>query len=391
MVLVDKGLAAAGRINDKHLQAEGLRAKAHILWRLGKNEETLELLKKAQSTYEELGEIKVLPYLFLLVAAVYRAMGNINAAIEFVKKTIDIAKKIGDKRVMSMGYNNIGVYYVFLGDYPTSIDFTEKNVEIRRQLGDKKGEGIGLMNIGLTYRFLGKFANVLDYYNKAKDLFESINEIRCKITVYKLIASMWMLQNQTKKARTYFEKSLEIAKTTQESGLVGEALYRYGEYFHDMGDYEKALGLYKEAEPILIECDDKHILTELHASYADIYIKKQDFKALQHAETSMKLALEAKIKNSEINALRILGRAQATVGNDPTEGLKNIKRSISIAKEINALSQMAHSLYYLGETLVANNKPTQALEYLNQAKKLYTNFKTPFWIERTNALIKKIS
>ncbi|MGB3477580.1 MAG: tetratricopeptide repeat protein, partial [bacterium] len=282
-------------------------------------------------------------------------------------------------------------YYVFLGDYPTSIDFTEKNVEIRRQLGDKKGEGIGLMNIGLTYRFLGKFANVLDYYNKAKDLFESINEIRCKITVYKLIASMWMLQNQTKKARTYFEKSLEIAKTTQESGLVGEALYRYGEYFHDMGNYEKALGLYKEAEPILIECDDKNILTELHASYADIYIKKQDFKALQHAETSMKLALEAKIKNSEINALRILGRAQATVGNDPTEGLKNIKRSISIAKEINALSQMAHSLYYLGETLVANNKSTQALEYLNQAKKLYTNFKTPFWIERTNALIKKIS
>ncbi|MGB3340439.1 MAG: adenylate/guanylate cyclase domain-containing protein, partial [bacterium] len=150
MTLVDKGLAAAERINDKHLQAEGLRAKAHILWRLGKNEETLELLKKAQSTYEELGEIKVLPYLFLLVAAVYRAMGNMNVAIEFVKKTIDIAKKIGDKRVMSMGYNNIGVYYVFLGDYPTSIDFTEKNVEIRRQLGDKKGEGIGLMNIGLT-------------------------------------------------------------------------------------------------------------------------------------------------------------------------------------------------------------------------------------------------
>ena len=391
MALVEKGIATAEKIGDKRLQADGMRAKAHILWRLGNNEETLELLKQAQSIYEELGMIKILPYVFLLVAAVYRTKGNINAAIEFVKKTIDIAKKIGDRRVMAMGYNNIGVYYVYLGDYQASIDFTEKNVEIRRQLDDKKGEGIGLMNIGLTYRFLGKYDVVLDYYNKAKDLFESINEIRCTLTIYKLIAGMLMLHKQAKKAREYYEKVLEISRTTKDNALIGEALYHYGEYFHDMGDLKKTQELYEQAEPMLIECDDKQILSELHASWADLYIKNQNRKALPHAEACMKFALEIKIKNSEIHALRTLGRAQATVGDDPSEGIKNIKRSMSIAKELNAVSQMAHSLFYLGETLVANNKPTQALEYLNQAKKLYADFKTPLWIERTTALIKKIS
>ncbi len=391
MTLVDKGIAIAKKICDKHFQAEGMRAKAHILWRLGKNEETLGLLKKAQAIYEELGEIKVLPYLFLLVAAVYRAMGNINAAIEFVRKTIDIAKKIGDRRVMAMGYNNIGVYYVFLGDYQTSIDFTEKNVEIRRQLADKKGEGIGLMNIGLTYRYLGKYEIVLDYYNKAKDLFESINDIRCTITVYKLIASVLMLKKHTKEARAYFEKALKIAKTTKEKGLVGEALFSYGEYFCDIGDLKKAQGLYEQAEPMLLECDDKHMLSELYASWADIYIKTQDGKALQYAEKSLKYGLETKIKNTEIRSLRIFGRAQALVGDNPPEGIKNIKRSIGIAKEINGLTQMAHSLYALGEVLITNNKPTQALEYLNQAKKLYTDFNAPLWIEQTDVLIKKIS
>lgn len=391
MTLVDKGIATAKKIGDKHLQAEGMRARAHILWRLGKNEETLELLKKTQSIYEELGEIKVLPYLFLLVGAVYRTMGNINAAIEFVKKTIDIAKKIGNRRVMAMGYNNIGVYYSFLGDYPTAIDFTEKNVEIRRQLGDKKGEGIGLMNIGLTYRFLGKYEAVLDYYNEAKDLFESINEIRSTLTVYAMIADILIIRKQPEKAQMYYEKSLKIARKTQERTLVGETLYRYGGYFQDIGDLKKAQEYYKQAEPMLLECDDRHMLSELYASWADTYIKTRDGKALQYAEKSLKYGLETKIKNIEIRSLRIFGRAQAIVGDNPSEGIKNIKRSIGIAKEINALTQMAHSLYALGEVLITNDKPAQALEYLNQAKKLYTDFNAPLWIEQTDVLIKKIS
>jgi tetratricopeptide (TPR) repeat protein len=292
---------------------------------------------------------------------------------------------------MAMGYNNLGVYYVFLGDYQTAVDFTEKNVEIRRQLADKKGEGIGLMNIGLTYSFLGKYEAVLGYYNKAKDLFESINEIRCTITVYKLIANILMLKKHEKEAHVYFEKALKIAKTTEETGLVGEILYSYGEYFCDIGDLKKARELYEQAEPMLLESDDRHMLSELYASWADIYIKTQDGKALQYAEKSLKYGLETKIRNTEIRSLRIFGRAQAIVGDNPSEGIKNIKRSIGIAKETNALTQMAHSLYALGEVLITNDKPAQALEYLNQAKKFYTDFNAPLWIEQADVLIKKIS
>ncbi|GAH68065.1 unnamed protein product, partial [marine sediment metagenome] len=148
---------------------------------------------------------------------------------------------------------------------------------------------------------------------------------------------------------------------------------------------------YKQAEPMLLECDGRHMLSELYASWADTYIKTQDDKALQYAEKSLKYGLETKIKNTEIRSLRIFGRAQAIVGDNPSEGIKNIKRSIGIAKEINALTQMAHSLYALGEVLITNDKPAQALEYLNQAKKLYTDFNAPLWIEQTDALIKKIS
>ncbi len=391
MVLVEKGLGAAKKIGDKKLWAEGLRAKAHILWRWGKNEETLALLKEAQDIYETLGEVKILPYLFLLVAAVYRAIGNINAAIEFVKKTIDIAKKTGNKRVLAMGYNNIGVYYSFLGDYPTSIDFTEKNVEIRKQINDKKGQGIGLMNIGLTYKYYGRYDVVLDYYYRAKDLFESINEIRSTLTVYAQIADVLIAQKKFEEAHDFYEKSLQIAQTTKDKAMIAEAIYRYGGYFQDIGDDEKAMEHYEKAEPVLLECDEKHMLSEIYASIADIKIKDKDPEAVKLAEKSLKYGIETKIKNTEVRAMRMLGRAQAMVGEDPSEGIKNIKRSIAISKDINALTQMAHSLFALGEVLLENNKPDEALEYLRQAKKYYTDFNTPLWLEQTDSLIKKIS
>jgi class 3 adenylate cyclase/predicted ATPase len=391
MMHAENGKRAAKKLGDKKLWAEGLRAQAHILWRQGKNEETLKLLKEAQDIYEDLGEVKVLPYLFLLVAAVYRAMGNINAAIEFVKKTIDTARKIGNKRILAMGYNNIGVYYSYLGDYLTAIDFTEKNVEIRRQISDKKGEGIGLMNIGLINMYIGRYDVVLDYYEKAVELFESINEIRSTLTAYAQMADVFMLQKQTKKAYELYEKSIKIAKETKDRSMIAETMYRVGDYYQDIGDNKKAMEYYEKAEPGLLECDEKHMLSELYSSIAAIHIQNNDTRALGLAEKSLKYAIETKVKNIEIRSLRMVGRAQAAVGNDPVEGIKNIKRSIAVAKEINALTQMAHSLLSLGEVLIADNKPDQALEYLNQAKKHFTDFNAIMYLEKTEALIKKIS
>jgi tetratricopeptide (TPR) repeat protein len=388
--LVDQGLSIARELKDQRLVAEGLRAKAHTLWRQGKNNEALDLMKEAQTTYEELNDIKVMPFVLLLVAAIHRAVGNVTAAIEYVKQAIEYADRIGNKRVLAMCYNNIGAYYSFLGEHPVAIDYTRKNVDIRQKLGDKKGEGIGLMNIGLMYKYLGEHDKVLDYYSKAITLFEDINEIRSTITSYQLAGGFYLAHDETKKALEFYEKALALAEKTGDQTLIADAIYRFGDFYLATNDLEKAEEYLDKSIKGLGDSADIHIRSDMYADLAELAIFKKDEKAIEYAEQALNYAVESKVKNNEMFCLRNMGRAQALVTGKFDEGLKNIKRSVSIAIEGNAIEQYAHGLFALGEVFAAQNDTKQALDYLNQALKVYQNMKATLWVNQAKALIKKL-
>ncbi len=391
VTLVDKGLATAERLNDEALRAEGLRAKAHILWRQGKNEDALSSIKEASSIYEQLSNKRVQPFIFLLTAAIYRASGDLNSAIRYVEKGIERASEIGHKRVLAMCYNNLGAYYAYLGDYKLSIEATKKNVEIRRQLGDKKGEAIGLSNIGLTYKYLGEFDNVLGYLKQASDIFEEINDIRSLINNYQMIGDFLFIMGQKSEAQNYFEKAYNLARNVADQGLLGTVLYRYGVYHQDLGDSKKARELYEKALPLLTAVEDKHYQSELYFSLADLLIKENNPEALKYARDGLRLARESGMKTGEIGGLRILGRAQALLDNDFNQGIKNIKRSIAIAQEIGAVAQSGHSFFALAEVLRASGRSEEALQYLHRAEKIYKQLKAKHWLEQVVELKAKFS
>ena len=87
---------------------------------------------------------------------------------------------------------------------------------------------------------------------------------------------------------------------------------------------------------------------------------------------------KAKVKQDEIESLKTLGRAQSLVAGEVDDGIKNIKRAIAIAKEKNIIVQMARGFFALGEVLIANNKPQQALKHLERAKKIFAEFNAKF-------------
>lgn len=388
--LVDQGLAIARKLKDRRLYAEGLRAKAHTLWRQGKNQEALDLVKESQVIYEELNDVKVMPFVLLLVAAIHRAVGNVTAAIEYVKQAIEYGERIGNKRVLAMCYNNIGAYYSFLGEHLMAIDYTRKNVMIRERIGDKKGEGIGLMNIGLMYKYLGQHDKVLDAYLRALDLFESINEIRSTITAYELIGSFYVSHGNKEKALELYNKSYEMAKKTGDPALIADAFFRYGDYYLDVADLERAEEYLNKTQETLSDTADMHILSDLYSDFADLYIRRKDPRAVEYAEKALTYAVESKIKNNEMLAMRNLGRAQALVAGNIDEGLRNIKRSVSIAVEGSAVEQYAHGLFALGEFYAARGEHKQALEYLAQALKAYQNMDAKLWVNSTKNFIKKL-
>ena len=292
---------------------------------------------------------------------------------------------------MSIGYNNLGIYYDLAGDLKSSLNYYEENLAIRQQTGDKKGEAIVYYNIGTLKKQTDQRDVGLDYFYKAEQIFENINDIRGMIISYLTIAEELFHLNKKEEAVKYYEKAWGIAQEKQDKILLSDTYYHYGIYFLNIKNTKKAMEFFGYAKPPIQEEGDKTKISRLYTSLAKVYIHEKNSEALKYAQDGLTLAIEAKVKQDEIESLKTLGRAQSLVAGEVDDGIKNIKRAIAIAKEKNFIVQMARGFFALGEVLIANNKPQQALKHLERAKKIFTEFNAKFHLEETEELIKNIS
>jgi predicted ATPase/class 3 adenylate cyclase len=390
--LVEEGIEHARTIGDVKLEADGLRLKGQILWRMGKGEEAvIKILHDCQRLYEKFEEQNALAQLFILMGVIARSEGRLNIAIDYIKKAISIAKKIGHKRQLSIAYNNLGVYYDLIGDLKSSLNYHEENLAIRQQLGDKKGEAIVYYNIGTLKKQTDQRDVGMEYFYKAKEIFEQMNDVRGTIVTYLTIAEELFHLNKKDEAVEYYEKAWRIAQEKQDKILLSEVYYQYGVYFLNLKNTNKALEFFEYAKAPILEEGDKTRISRLYSSLARVYIEKEDSQAMHYAQDGLNFAIEARVKQDEVDCLKTLGRAQALVAGQVDEGIKNIKRAIALAKEKNYVIQRARGFFALGEVLIKDNKPQQALKHLERAKKIFSEFNAKFHVEETNQLIQKIS
>jgi len=376
------------KINDPVIEATGLRMKGQILFRQEQNETALTVLQECKALFESLDQKSKLAVINMLIAAVYRSLGKLHVAIDHMKQAYTISKDIGDQRMLGNAYNNLGVYYGLLGDNTTAIDYYKKYLEIKRRTGDKRGEGIALFNIGVLNDDIGEFETGLKYFKKAQVLFEKINDIRGMIHVYPTIAQKLLLQGHDKDAVKFLEKGLTLARDTKDPFTESAVnIYQAG-HLTDQGQFDEALRLLESARSLAEKAGNTYLLYDVYTALAELFLAQKDEHALSFAEKCLTSAVETKVKRNEVNALRVLGKAQTLIAGNFDGGIKNIKHSIAIAKEFGLQIQMAESLFALGEAYIAGKKSKEALKYLHQANAIYQKANITVRIKKTRDLIK---
>lgn len=388
--LAVRGIEISKRIKDTKLAADGLRLEAQLFWRKGNYEQALAALKESQHIYQSIKHHRDMPQLFILMGVVSNSMGDLNRAIDYVKQAISLSQKIGNQRLLAIGYNNLGIYYDLTGDFKNALDYYEKNLAIRRKIRDLRGEAVALGNIGILKSQTGKRDAALEYYNKAREIMEKIGDARGMVHTYFYTAGLLLSMDKKEQAAEFYEKALKIAAEKQDKIMLSEARYQYALYYLNTGNITAAFDLLEQAREVILATENKDMISRLFVSLADIYIKKGDAGALRYAEDGLRLAIETKIKGQEILAFKTLGKAQAMILQDFAEGVKNIKRAITIAGETNFVYEMAEAIFALGEVLIVQKRPESALEYLNQAKTIYQKIDAKLRFKRVEELINRI-
>lgn len=252
---------ALGRFNEKVLPI--LANKGYIQGRMGLEEEEyntyLERLSIARGTFGD-KSYEAGVALYDLGRQVSIDLGKISKGIAFYEEGLGLmlhAKGDEDKMV-AWTYENLGLLYGYMGYEEKSLDYCEKAHFIKKKLYDTDVD----LNIGRSYINIGA---------QLHDL------------------------GQFEKARTYFEKGIEILEKTgnRKHQLMGMGYDGLGLIEKELGNYEKAEDYALKAIPIHennLNSDDVFIIESYLNLYTIYWEQGEHETALKYLQKAQKIA-----------------------------------------------------------------------------------------------------
>lgn len=237
-------------------------------------------------------------------------------------------------------YLNLGAMYAGIPDYAKSLEVNQKAIAIYEKMGNESDMASCYTNIASIYQNLGKASQSLIYLQMALKVFTKDDEsVRGVSVVYNLMGSAYFdasneelnKMGNTDKERLQialfnFEKSLALAESLKDNGLIASNKRNIGNVYNEMGENDLALKSYQKAIQISQVGDDKSMHAECLYALGHFYRKQKDFdNAIVLYSSSFAIAKENNFLETKKNAA--LGLS------DVYEVLNNYDESLAFYKE----------------------------------------------------------
>lgn len=189
-------------------------------------------------------------------------------------------------------YLNLGAMYANIPDYAKSLEVNQKAIAIYEKLGNNLDLASCYTNISSIYQDLGKASQSLVYLQMALKVFEKNdgNE-RGVAVVHNLIGSAYLdaskdeltkmgtnVKDRLQIALVNFDKSLAIAESIKDNGLVASNKKSIGNVYNELGENDLALKSYQKAIQISKIGDDKSLYADCLFALGSFYQKQNDFE-----------------------------------------------------------------------------------------------------------------
>ncbi len=338
------------------------------LFEEGKFSEAMEYFKVIEDKYPQ--EPQVLDASLKSLECLYN-LKEYSALREKSKQLIKFFSKDSARRAYLYFYLAEAEYY--LDSFNRALEFFGRAV---KESSDKKIRSLSHLGAGWAYLKLNE-------YKKAEAEFSLVNKEglnRKSLEAWALgRADLCLKQGKLEDARLFFQEAADLSddKSVKEAALV-----QIGDIYYDLGDYPKAIGLYKEVL--------KNFPTGYYKEYVSYrnsvalyaiglgYFRKEDY------ESSLKVLLECRrdLKDSVFSpeVSYLLASCHYNLGNF-NKAIENFKEVLSRCQDVQLLQkaeyEIADSFYHLG-----NEK--EALYRFNALRSKYAGSnltaKAVFWL-----------
>ncbi|GEM_PF-330637 len=408
---LEKGLALAGELGDKNLEAQLLATKARLRDSSFTSEGMEEAALISQRVIElatETGNIRLQTRTLVNLARQMFFRGLNTQAQDLFQQAVDIAKahdvtfyyaralcflgflkfsaggatrdegyrdlfqaidlqlRIGDKYGEGYSYMLLNNVQQQTGRFTEAVESTNRYYEIVTELGVNDDRAVALLNRLFAYFEMGQFERVIELAQGCHDFGVEVSHgqvVPVSLTVWACAA---YYTGQSTLGDTLLARGEELARQSSSYTLSYVVPYLIEARLH-AGRLQEALIAAQEARDLVASQGNTEIESKLWVYLGEIHTRQGEYPAARsYFQRSREHALRADEPHHEARASKGLGVIDLLDGQfDSAEA--HLNRALSLSKRLSMACLTADVLYQLGRLSLARQDKPQARGYFDEA------------------------
>jgi len=227
---------------------------------------------------------------------------------KIILQAIQLCKNLNDNKVLAETYMNLALALFCQSYFDRSAEACTKVIQLSEKAGDKKGLGEAVAVMGSISFESGNYEKSFAYFNQSLTIFKSINDSYNTAIILAKIGDLYRLAGDHKTALNFSFQSLKYPKG---SSLVWHPLDDLGDCYYSLEQYDSSLydqEIYNQAIKSLSIRSNYIVFTRIRTAEKHIANKDYD-KALVLLTEDLKLSRKKNNRNEVMRLLLDIGKA----------------------------------------------------------------------------------
>lgn len=281
---------------------------------------------------------------------------NPDTALILSYQSLSLARNIGYVEGESRAIGVLANTFRKFGNFSKALELNIQKLKLEEKRNNQRNMASVLNNIGTVYVLQEEYRKALEYYSKADSIIRKYNVEELKYYITLNIGDVYNRLDISDSAFTYFSKSLELAKNENDGDLIGTSMTGLGHSFLKLGSYKNSLTNYQTAIGYLQAAGDDEILCEATLGLANLYEHMGEYDSATHyAGMSLAIAKKDGFLSLELDAAEFL--------TDHYKKIKNIDSAFTYVSYVKGLNDSVNSKSKIRESqVISSNEQFRQLE-----------------------------
>ncbi|MBL0340826.1 MAG: tetratricopeptide repeat protein [Bacteroidetes bacterium] len=255
----NKALSLSLKVNGTFYIAKSYSGLCESYAAMGNYPEALKNGFASLKLFEQINDKSNQSSLHSALAFIYLKQRNYKASMKENLESLRLCEEIGYNYGIASSKTSIGELYYIQGNFDLAVEEYKKALITYEEIGEK-------YSIAGTYEFIGNsltkkaeiemkdpskggsnqlFKEALENYFSGLHLYEETDFKLGRVTSLFAIGNLYLLINDSKNAKIYLDKSLELSQSIKDKDGIKNAYSGLSEYYKFTGDFRKAFESYQ--------------------------------------------------------------------------------------------------------------------------------------------------